>query len=37
MGSSQTDKLLYSKANHKKKKKLTEWEKIVSNDETDRA
>ena len=35
----QTDKLLHSKGNHKNKqtkKKLTEWEKIVSNDATDK-
>ena len=34
----QTDKLLHSKRNHKKKTKrqLTEWEKIVSNDANDK-
>ena len=40
MGPNQTEKLLHSKGNHKKKKKkkrqLTEWEKIVSNDATDK-
>ena len=35
MGRNQTDKLLHSKGNHKKKK-LTEWEKIISNDSTDK-
>ena len=35
MGPNQTYKLLHSKGNHEKKKKLTEWEKIVSNDATD--
>ena len=34
MGTNQTDKLLQSKGNHKKKRQLTEWEKIVSNDAT---
>ena len=40
MGPDQTDKLLHSKGNHKKKKKPKrqprEWEKIVSNDATDK-
>ena len=40
MGPNQTDKLLHSKGNHKKpqkpKRQLTEWEKIVSNDATDK-
>ena len=42
MGPNHTEKLLHSKGNHKKKKKerkkdnLTEWEKIVSNDATDK-
>ena len=37
MGSNQTDKLLHSKGNHKKKKRqLTDWEKIVSNDAIDK-
>jgi len=37
MGPNQTDKLLNSKGNHKKKKRqLMEWEKIVSNDATDK-
>ena len=34
MGPNQTDKLLHSKGNNKKKH--MEWEKIVSNDETDK-
>ena len=32
MGPNQTDKLLHREENHKK----TEWEKIVSNDATDK-
>ena len=38
MSPNQTDKILQSKGNHQKKKKrqLTEWEKIVSNDATDK-
>ena len=39
MGLNQTDKLLHSKGSHKKKKaqrQSTEWEKIVSNDTTDK-
>jgi len=40
MGHNQTDKLLYSKGNPSKKKtpkrQPTEWEKIVSNDVTDK-
>ena len=37
MGPNQTDKLLHSKGNQKKtKRQLTEWEKIVSNDATDK-
>ena len=38
IGPNQTDKLLHSKGNHKKKKKrqLMEWEKIVANDATDK-
>ena len=42
MGPNQTDKLLHSKGNHKKKKsnnpkrQLTELEKIVSKDATDK-
>ena len=38
MGPNQPDKLLHSKGNHKKnkKKKDTEWEKIVSSDVTDK-
>ena len=39
MGLNQTYKLLHSKGNHKKQKQkqLTEWEKTVSNDATDKA
>jgi len=38
METNQTDQLLHSKGNTKKKTKrqLTEWEKIVSNDATDK-
>ena len=38
MGPHQTDKLLHSKENHLKnpKRHLTEWEKVVSNDSTDK-
>ena len=37
MGPNQTDKLLHSKGNHKKtKRQPKEWEKIVSNDATDK-
>ena len=37
MGPNQTEKLLHSKENHRKpKRQLTEWEKIVSNDATDK-
>ena len=37
MGPNQTDKLLHSKGNPKEnKRQLTEWEKIVSNDATDK-
>ena len=39
MGPNQTDKLLHNKGNHKKrksKKQLTELEKRVSNDATDK-
>ena len=39
MGPNQTDKLLHSKGNNKKKQtkgQLTEWEKRVSNDTTDK-
>ena len=37
MGPNQTDKLLLSKGNHgKTKRQLTKWEKIVSNDATDK-
>ena len=40
MGPNQTEKLLHSKGNQKEnkqtKKQLTEWEKIVSNDATDK-
>ena len=32
----QTHKLFHSKGNKKKKRQLTEWEKIVSNDATDK-
>uniref|UniRef100_A0A8D0U4Z1 Uncharacterized protein n=1 Tax=Sus scrofa TaxID=9823 RepID=A0A8D0U4Z1_PIG len=32
----QTDKLLHSKGNHKKKRQPIEWEKIFSNDVTDK-
>ena len=35
MEANQTDKILHSKGNHKKKRQLREWEKIVSNDATD--
>ena len=35
MGLNQTDKLLHSKGNHKKRQS-TEWEKTVSNDATDK-
>jgi len=34
MGHDQTDKLLYSKGNHKKKIQLIGWEKIIANDTT---
>ena len=37
MGPNQTDKLLHSKGNQKENKiQPTEWEKIVSNDATDK-
>ena len=38
MGPNQTDQVLHSKGNHKKKKKRQpmEWEKIVSNDAIDK-
>ena len=37
MGPNQTDKLLHSKGNQKENKKTTyRWEKIVSNDATDK-
>ena len=37
MGPNQTDKLLHSKGNQKEdKRQLTEWEKIVSNDATNK-
>ena len=37
MGPNQTEKLLHSKGNQKEnKKQLTEWEKIVANDATDK-
>ena len=38
MGHNQTDKLLHSKGDQKTKPKrqLTEWEKIISNDATDK-
>ena len=37
METNQTDKLLHSKGNHKKKKRLpTEWEKIVAHDASDK-
>ena len=38
MGPNQTDKFLHSKGNQKgnKETSLTEWEKIVSNDATDK-
>ena len=38
MGPNQTDKIMHSKGNHKKKKKRqsTEWEKTFSNDTTDK-
>ena len=37
MGTNQTEKLLHSKGNPKEKKRqLTEWEKIVSNDAPDK-
>ena len=38
MEPNQTDKLWHSKGNHKKtpKRQLTEWEKIISNDATDK-
>ena len=37
MGPNQTDKLLHSKGNYKKKKRQhTEWQKIVSNNATDK-
>ena len=36
MGSNQTDKLLHNKGNPKKKRQPTEWEKIFSNDATDK-
>jgi len=35
MGPNQTDKLLHSKGNHKKRQH-SEWEKIISNDATDK-
>ena len=38
MGPNQTHKFLHSKGNHKKKKRQpTEWDKIVSNNATDKA
>ena len=36
MGPNQSNKLLHSKGNHKKKRKPTEWEKIVANDATNK-
>ena len=40
MGTSQTYKVLHSKGNHthtkRKKRQLTEWEKIFANDVTDK-
>ena len=37
MGPNQTDKLLHSKGNQKEnKRQLTEWEKIISSDATDK-
>ena len=37
MGPNQTEKLLHSKGNQKEtKRQLTQWEKIVSNDATDK-
>ena len=37
MGPNQTDKLLHSKGNQKEnKRQLTEWEKVVSSDATDK-
>ena len=36
MGPNQTDKFLHSKGNHKKKRQPIEWEKIVSNNATDK-
>ena len=37
MGPHQTEKLLHGRGTHKKTKRpLTEWEKIVSNDATDK-
>ena len=36
MGPNQIDKLFYSNGNHKKKRQSMKWEKIVSNDETDK-
>ena len=37
MGPNQTDNLLHSKGNQKKtKRQLTKWEKIISNDATDK-
>ena len=36
MGPNQTEKFLHRKGNHKKTRQLTEWEKIVSNDATDK-
>ena len=37
MGPNQTVKLLHSKVNQKNtKRQFTEWEKIISNDETDK-
>ena len=36
MRPNQTDKILCSKGNQKENRQLTEWEKIVSNDATDK-
>ena len=37
MGHNQTDKFMHTKGNHKKKKRQSmDWEKIVSNNATDK-
>ena len=36
MGPNQTEKLLYTKGNHKTKRQLTEWKQIFANPATDK-